>query len=344
MCYGENETGKSFTLFGDKGTPGIIQLTLETLFALIQITPNKEYLIRTSFFEIRNECIKDLCSNKEHLALIETDSGIRIKELTEIVCRDVLTGIELLNKRRNNTDLIYKLTVESKGMNEDRVTMSTINFIELADPSFKDEFDSNRSITCLNEIITKLVNNQCADFKRSKLTQYLQESLTGNAKIALICTISTAYTSYKKTKEALMFGRELSKLKMSPKKNVTDNLLESFLLQYKEQLSAVASNSLITHSDELKSAILMSGDNPLNDNTLRNSTANSLNSVQGRIQKRVKDLINKVNVVEKAKNGFNISINDEPELEETLRHTLVIAEKDFFQELIADHKKRLDVT
>jgi centromeric protein E len=322
ICYGENGAGKSFTLFDDKG---VIQLTLETIFTLIQTTLRKEYLIRASILEIRNECIRDLYSNKEHLELIETDNGIRIKELTEIVCRDVKTGIELFNKKRRNTDLVYKLIVESKGIEEEAVTMSTINFVELADPSFKDEFDSSRSIGCLNEVIAKVIVGKSADFSKSKLTQYLQESLSGNAKIALICTMSTAYTSYKKTKEALMFGRQLSKLKMTPKKNVTDNLLESFLLQYKEQLSTLDNNSSSTHLNELKSAILTSSKNTLDKTVLQEKTANSLN-------------IQVKNSVEgKTKSEFLCS-------EEELENTLIMAEKNFFQELIADRKQRLDVT
>ncbi len=60
ICYGQSGTGKTHTLFGSMREPGIAQLMLETIFAYIEATSDKEFLIRAAFFEIFNESINDL--------------------------------------------------------------------------------------------------------------------------------------------------------------------------------------------------------------------------------------------------------------------------------------------
>ena len=46
-------------MFGTGKESGLIQFSLETIFAVMQATPNREYLIRVSFYEILNESITD---------------------------------------------------------------------------------------------------------------------------------------------------------------------------------------------------------------------------------------------------------------------------------------------
>eukprot|EP00826_Nyctotherus_ovalis_P063244 TRINITY_DN9259_c0_g1_i10.p1 TRINITY_DN9259_c0_g1~~TRINITY_DN9259_c0_g1_i10.p1 ORF type:complete len:453 (+),score=68.39 TRINITY_DN9259_c0_g1_i10:464-1822(+) len=355
MCYGENGTGKSHTLFGTKKEPGVIQLALEILFTTIQAAAKHERLLRVGFFAIQNECVKDLRSGEKDLELAETESGVKVKELSEVVCSSVVKGVELLGKRECSGDLVYRLVVESKEVGNMSVTISTINFIELADSSSKAE---------LNEVIKKITkgqaNEQSSIFKGSKLTQYLQETLSGNSKMALIGTASTVYTSYQKTKETLSFSRQLAKLRMSPKRNTTNSLLESFLLQFKEQLNALekdntkssskaASNDLKSHNQLiLEKAILAPGKPPLNE-AKENSIDNKQEAMLGRIKKRIREITKRPGTVlaERAISTFTNTAGNsfytEPatEMEEALKSTLLLAEKNFFNELIAGYNHKL---
>lgn len=61
FCYGQTGSGKTFTMHGSrKSQPGFVPLTVDTIFAYIEQTPNREFLIRCAYIEIYNENINDL--------------------------------------------------------------------------------------------------------------------------------------------------------------------------------------------------------------------------------------------------------------------------------------------
>ena len=93
FCYGQTGSGKTFTMHGIKKNPGIVPLAIESIFAIIQKSTQKEFLIRCSYIEIYNESVNDLLnSNSLNLQLVEdkrvsaTQSGIKIVGVTEEVC------------------------------------------------------------------------------------------------------------------------------------------------------------------------------------------------------------------------------------------------------------------
>ena len=72
VCYGQSGSGKTFTICGKKKTPGMIPLTIQTIFSYIEETPSQEFLIRCSYCEISNETINDLLNPlNSNLPLIE---------------------------------------------------------------------------------------------------------------------------------------------------------------------------------------------------------------------------------------------------------------------------------
>lgn len=60
ICYGQTGSGKTFTMCGKRKSPGIIPLSISTIFSFIEDTPGKEFLMRCSYYEVYNECINDL--------------------------------------------------------------------------------------------------------------------------------------------------------------------------------------------------------------------------------------------------------------------------------------------
>lgn len=67
LCYGQTGSGKTYTLFNN----GVAQMALETIFAYIEATPDREFMVRVAYFEIHNEVINDLASEKKNLQLTE---------------------------------------------------------------------------------------------------------------------------------------------------------------------------------------------------------------------------------------------------------------------------------
>jgi centromeric protein E len=89
FCYGQTGSGKTHTMHGVRKTnPGLVPLSIEHIFSMIQKSSGKEFLIRCAYIEIYNESINDLLNpNLLNLQLAEDKrSGIKIPGVTEEVC------------------------------------------------------------------------------------------------------------------------------------------------------------------------------------------------------------------------------------------------------------------
>ncbi len=53
FAYGQTSSGKTYTMRGTKGEPGIISLAVREVFALIESTVDREFLLRVSYMEVR---------------------------------------------------------------------------------------------------------------------------------------------------------------------------------------------------------------------------------------------------------------------------------------------------
>lgn len=88
FCYGQTGSGKTFTMYGNQSSPGIVPLSVESIFAFILDTPDREFLVRCSYLEVYNENINDLLNpNGENLKILEDKkNGVIIDGLTEEIC------------------------------------------------------------------------------------------------------------------------------------------------------------------------------------------------------------------------------------------------------------------
>lgn len=89
FCYGQTGSGKTHTMHGVRKTnPGLVPLSIDHIFTMIQRSSGKEFLIRCSYIEIYNESVNDLLNpNFLNLQLAEDKkSGIKIIGVTEEVC------------------------------------------------------------------------------------------------------------------------------------------------------------------------------------------------------------------------------------------------------------------
>lgn len=61
LCYGQTGSGKTYTMHGNRiHSPGIIPLSIETIFAYIEETPEKDFVLKLAYIEVYNECVNDL--------------------------------------------------------------------------------------------------------------------------------------------------------------------------------------------------------------------------------------------------------------------------------------------
>jgi kinesin family protein 18/19 len=67
FAYGATGAGKTFTMIGNKDSPGVMVLTMKELFAAMNNTKDeKQYDVSISYLEIYNETIRDLLQKRTH--------------------------------------------------------------------------------------------------------------------------------------------------------------------------------------------------------------------------------------------------------------------------------------
>jgi uncharacterized protein YjgD (DUF1641 family) len=76
IAYGNTSSGKTFTMMGDETERGVIELAAQEIFEIIKDTPDREYLLSVAYFEIYNETIKDLVTQKMVVLKLANQSKI----------------------------------------------------------------------------------------------------------------------------------------------------------------------------------------------------------------------------------------------------------------------------
>lgn len=107
FAYGATGAGKTYTMMGTETKPGIMYLTLNTIFQRISDKSNNDggkYKISISYLEIYNEKIRDLLINKsENLELQEDPSkGVLVAGISYVSIQSLAKTIKLLRKGNRN--------------------------------------------------------------------------------------------------------------------------------------------------------------------------------------------------------------------------------------------------
>ncbi|XP_035228598.1 LOW QUALITY PROTEIN: kinesin-like protein KIN-7L [Stegodyphus dumicola] len=266
FAYGQTSSGKTYTLTGDdeKDIRGIIHYTIYDIFNTIQNMPEREFLLRVSVMEIYNEHVFDLLSEKsENLKLHEDQDGHvnvcglseevvqnsnQVFELMKICQKKRKTGDTLMNERSSRSHLIFRMIIESelRGVENAAVIVSQFNLVDLAGSErvaqtgakgvrFKESININKSLSMLSHVISQLSVKpiRFISYRGSKLTRILQNSLGGNAKTAIICTITPV--SIDDTLSTLKFARRAKCIKNKPEVNKVEGE-EALLNRYANEI------------------------------------------------------------------------------------------------------------
>ncbi|KAF8014161.1 hypothetical protein BT93_H0106 [Corymbia citriodora subsp. variegata] len=209
-----------------------------------------KYQCRCSFLEIYNEQITDLLDPNQRNLQIREDvkSGVYVENLTEeSVCtmKDVnrlllrglsnrRTGATSINAESSRSHSVFTCIIESrcKSMADGMSSFKTsrINLVDLAGSErqkltgaagerLKEAGNINRSLSQLGNLINILAEisqtgkQRHIPYRDSKLTFLLQESLGGNAKLAMVCAVSPAPSCKSETFSTLRFAQHAKSIK-----------------------------------------------------------------------------------------------------------------------------------
>ncbi|XP_034384094.1 centromere-associated protein E isoform X6 [Cyclopterus lumpus] len=294
FAYGQTSSGKTFTMMGSDRNHGVIPLAVEDVFQTIQNCPKKEFLLRVSYMEIYNETVSDLLVDswkRKPLEVRETiNKNIFVADLTEELVtsstqalawirkgeKNRRYGKTKMNERSSRSHTIFRMILESRESSENAegenadgaIIVSHLNLVDLAGSErtsqtgadgtrFKEGCNINRSLFTLSQVIKKLTDESqkgFTNYRDSKLTRILQNSLGGNAKTVIICTITPV--ALDETLSTLQFASTAKKMKNDPHvTEVSDDgaLLKRYrneIVDLKRRLTEVSSVTQTTATEK----------------------------------------------------------------------------------------------
>ncbi|CAK9142084.1 unnamed protein product [Ilex paraguariensis] len=234
FAYGQTSSGKTYTM------NGITEYTVADIYDYIQRHEERAFVLKFSAIEIYNEVVRDLLGRDDtQLRLLDDpEKGTIVEKLAEETLRDWSHLRELLsiceaqrqigetslNETSSRSHQILRLTIESSareflGKDKSTTLSASVNFVDLAGSErasqalsvgqrLKEGCHINRSLLTLGTVIRKLSKGRHGhvNYRDSKLTRILQPSLGGNARTAIICTLSPARSHVEQSRNTLLFA------------------------------------------------------------------------------------------------------------------------------------------
>uniref|UniRef100_A0A7I4FWL6 Kinesin motor domain-containing protein n=1 Tax=Physcomitrium patens TaxID=3218 RepID=A0A7I4FWL6_PHYPA len=272
FAYGQTGSGKTHTMWGvmsdtqdiPSDDRGLTSRVFEMLFARIQreelnnINKQLVYQCRCSFLEIYNEQITDLLepSQKNLMIREDTKTGVYVENLSE----EFVSSVQE----------VTRVLVKGEGEGISSVRSSRLNLVDLAGSErqkqtgsagerLKEAGNINKSLSQLGNVINILAEvsqsgkHRHVPYRDSRLTFLLQESLGGNARLAMICTVSPASCCRNETLSTLRFAQRAKAIQnkaiVNEEKANDVNLLREQIRQLKEELTRMKSNTATEAGD-----------------------------------------------------------------------------------------------
>ncbi|CAM6098097.1 unnamed protein product [Calypogeia fissa] len=236
FAYGQTSSGKTFTM------RGVTETAVRDIYESIEKNNERNFVLKVAALEIYNEIVKDLLNPESGpLRLMDDpERGTVVERLQEEIVRDAThlrqilaiceaqrqVGETSLNDNSSRSHQIIRLTIESfpRGLPQGVISnalVASLNFVDLAGSErasqtlsegtrLKEGGHINRSLLTLSTCIRKLsVGGKTKGhipYRDSKLTRILQHSLGGNARTAIICTMSPAHAHVEQSRNTLFFA------------------------------------------------------------------------------------------------------------------------------------------
>ncbi|KAJ3415073.1 Protein CBR-klp-13 [Chytridiales sp. JEL 0842] len=241
ILLGATGAGKTYTMLGTDTNPGVMALTLAHLFTEIANARDPEsYKVSVSYMEIYNENIRDLLSGKPDYLDVREDAngevvvaGItqesaksaedvlgclqkgnrnRTQEATganEVSSRShavlqVFVGHRILNKKGHHIERFGKLSMIDLAGSERAADTHNRGMRMIEGASI------NRSLLALGNCINALgesgTNKKYVNYRDSKLTRLLKDSLGGNCRTVMIANVSPANINFEETCNTLKYA------------------------------------------------------------------------------------------------------------------------------------------
>ncbi|KAF6094494.1 kinesin family member 18B [Phyllostomus discolor] len=264
FAYGATGAGKTHTMLGTEGDPGIMYLTTVELYRRLEACQEeKRFEVLISYQEVYNEQIHDLLEPKGPLAIREDpDKGVVVQGLSFHQPASAEQLLEMLtrgnrNRTQHPTDAnatssrshaIFQIFVKQQdrlpGLTQ-ALRVAKMSLIDLAGSErassthakgerLREGANINRSLLALINVLNALADakgrKSHVPYRDSKLTRLLKDSLGGNCRTVMIAAVSPSGLTYEDTYNTLKYADRAKEIKLSLKSNVVS--LDCHISQY----------------------------------------------------------------------------------------------------------------
>ncbi|XP_072502095.1 kinesin-like protein KIF18B isoform X2 [Notamacropus eugenii] len=254
FAYGATGAGKTHTMLGGEGDPGIMYLTMMELYRRLEAhRQEKRYEVLISYQEVYNEQIYDLLDPKGALAIREDpDKGVVVQGLSFHQPTSAEQLLEMLtrgnrNRKQHPTDAnatssrshaVFQIYVKQQdcvpGLTQ-TLQVAKMSLIDLAGSErasnthatgerLREGANINRSLLALINVLNALADakgrKSHVPYRDSKLTRLLKDSIGGNCRTVMIAAVSPSALAYEDTYNTLKYADRAKEIKLSLKSNV----------------------------------------------------------------------------------------------------------------------------
>jgi hypothetical protein len=250
FAYGQTGAGKTYTMFGRTGEPGLAPRIIEEIFKLTgQNSDRFSYTVSASMLELYRNCLVDLLHKGSGSMLASRTPAVRtdrqgsvyIENVIEKICQDskeLESVVEMghqtrtvaataMNSESSRSHLI--LTIKVLGVNKEtkEKIQGKVLLVDLAGSERlkksqvtgdmqKEAIEINKSLTALGDVMEALTQrHKQVPYRNHKLTQVMQDSLGGKAKTLMFVNCSPAESNQEETHMSLKYASRAKKITKS---------------------------------------------------------------------------------------------------------------------------------
>ncbi|XVF61441.1 hypothetical protein PTKIN_Ptkin08bG0129700 [Pterospermum kingtungense] len=272
FAYGSTGSGKTYTMVGTQHDPGLMILSLHTIFDLIESDKSSDkFDVTCSYLEVYNEVIYDLLEKSSGSLELREDpeQGIIVAGLRRIKVHSADKILELLNlgnsrRKTESTEAnatssrshaVLEITVRRKQSKKykNQVMRGKLALVDLAGSErasetnnegqkLRDGANINRSLLALANCINALGKQQkkglaYVPYRNSKLTRILKDGLSGNSQTVMVATISPAASQYHHTVNTLKYADRAKEIKTQIQKNI--GTIDNHVSDYQQMIDSL---------------------------------------------------------------------------------------------------------
>lgn len=271
---------------------------------ICQGSAQREYLLRVSYLEIWNEVVKDLLEPSNQPQVRDDRRrgahAVSVAPLHEAVVTSPAQVFKLLargeahrhmgetdwNERSSRSHTCFKITVESWDRTPGARRPYRLSELSLIDLAGSERYSAlrthrraeggniNKSLLSLGKVIYALSEKQArapgtmpprhVPYRDSKLTRILQNSLSGQARIAVVCTLNPSPAMVEESLGTLNFARRIKHVAVRAEVNEfegevtgTEPSSPMLLARYREEMGALRAHvdQLQGHSNDTRTPV-----------------------------------------------------------------------------------------